>query len=81
MARSFFHVEVGDEVDILFRGSKSLGNEPYTLENLTVQEATRERVRFSDGVEIYRFEGKWCYGTSAETASLVGHRKAHVLNG
>lgn len=71
MARiGFSFVNVGDVVDVAYLGSKRHGNEAYTITNLTVVEKDSERVVFDDNTEVYRFNKRWSYGSSAEPARI-----------
>lgn len=70
----------GSEVTIEFQGSKSLGNEPYTLDLEFVgiidnaNGWDNRRATFRDGnytFDLYRYNGRWAYGSSAEPARLL----------
>lgn len=72
-------LRAGDTVSILFKGSKSLGNEPYTLTDLAVQEVGSDRITLQDGngsFEIYKYGKRWAYGTSAEPLSILERTRA-----
>ena len=72
MARvGFSFVNVGDVVDVAYLGSKQAGNDAYVIDNLTVVECDSERVLFDDDTEVYRFNKRWSYGSSAEPARIV----------
>jgi hypothetical protein len=82
MARRIDSLKAGETVTLLFRGSKSLGNEPYTDEVIFVGikgEGEDRRAVFSTGPaagksgewEAYRYKGGWAYGSSAERLSIA----------
>ena len=82
MSKRLGSIPVGHFVKIHFRGSKSLGNEPYDEVAQVVAhlgDGDNERVRLSalgyGGADIdfeaYRFEGHWAYGSSAERLSVL----------
>lgn len=68
----------GDVVTGVFHGDKGLGNEPYTLKNLSVLDVNLDdgRVKFAEDdstftFEIYKFNGRWTYGSSASRFSIA----------
>lgn len=72
MARvGFSFVNVGDVVDVAYLGASRNANDAYVINNLTVVECDAERVRFNDDTEVYRFNKRWSYGSSAEPARIV----------
>lgn len=71
MARiGFSYLNVGDTVDVAYMGSKRAGNDAYIITNLTVVEKDSERILFDDNTEVYRFNKRWSYGSSAEPARI-----------
>lgn len=72
----------GNEVRVLYTGSRVNGNEPYELE-LIVHSVSDDSIKFIqeypinrevsafDIFEIYKFQRRWRYGTSAEVARLM----------
>lgn len=52
-----------------------MGNSGYELEKLTVKEVTEDTISLAevDGTEfeLYFFESRWRYGSSAEVAKLL----------
>jgi hypothetical protein len=73
MARRIDSLKQNEKVTLQFHGSKTLGNEPYTLEAVfegITGEGDERRANF-DEVEAYRYNGHWAYGTSAEKLTLV----------
>lgn len=72
MARiGFSFLNVGNKVDVAYLGSRRTGNEAYIVNDLTVVDRDTERVLFDDDTEVYRFNKRWTYGTSAEPARIV----------
>ena len=72
MARiGFSFLNVGDKVDVAYLGSRRAGNDAYIVNDLTVVDRDAERVLFDDDTEVYRFNKRWTYGTSAEPARIV----------
>lgn len=81
MARSISNLRPGDKVTLIFHGSRSLGNEPYTddVELLGFAgEGATQRAQFGnpdypgqDEWEAYKFNGRWCYGASAEKVTVA----------
>lgn len=71
MARiGFSFLNVGDKVDVAYLGSRRAGNDAYIVTDLTVVEKDTENVTFDDNTEVYRFNKRWCYGSSAEPARI-----------
>jgi len=72
---SFRTLSAGDVVDVRFNGSKTYGNDPYTMTNLKVVDKNSDTITLrsdSEGeFELYFFENRWRYGTSAEVAKLL----------
>jgi hypothetical protein len=77
MTTQIAKLKPGTKVRLLFKGSRSLGNEPYELDMTfkSVQGIGEDQTATFDeaGQEFtaYRFRGRWCYGTSAERLSLI----------
>lgn len=64
----------GGKYTLHLHGSKMLGNDPYDLPGVTflryTGEGANQRAVF-DEIELYKVAGRWCYGMSAERASLI----------
>lgn len=82
-ARSISHLKPGDNVELLFHGSRQFGNDPYQLDASFVgfSEDGNRAVFHLDGdtdsgFEAYKSGGRWCYGTSAERLSIVRETEA-----
>lgn len=80
MAIAVSSLKPGDRVTVLFKGSKALGNEPYTLEDLEVQavDLVAERITLADGClpfDIYKFGSQWAYGSSAERLKVLARTR------
>ena len=78
MSYAVKNLRVNDVVDVLFKGSRSLGNEPYTLEDLQVVGVGEDRVTLSEeGFEfdIYKYGLRWAYGSSAEPLSVLARHR------
>ena len=72
MARiGFSFLNVGDKVDVAYLSSRRAGTDAYIVNDLTVVERDAERVLFDDDTEVYRFNKRWSYGTSADPARIV----------
>lgn len=72
MARiGFSFLNVGDKVDVAYLNSRRAVNDAYIVNDLTVVERDAERVLFDDDTEVYRFNKRWSYGTSADPARIV----------
>lgn len=77
MGKRLDSIAVGESVTATFHGSKNLGNEPYTLEVVVAGRSGTgddRRVTLDDdgaSFEVYRFNGHWAYGTSAERLSIA----------
>lgn len=73
MAKRIDSLTAGQQVTMKFHGSKRLGNESYELDLIFkgITGAGEDRRAKFDEVELYRYEGRWAYGTSAERATLV----------
>jgi hypothetical protein len=73
MAKRIDSLVPGQKAQLKLVGSKSLGNSESVVDvefvRIDGQGETREAV-FTD-FSIYRFQGRWAYGTSAERAQLV----------
>lgn len=74
--RSISSLKFGETVDLRFNGSKQFGNDPYSLTGLVFKGFTEDgnRATFSDDgsiLEVYKFDRRWRYGTSAETLTLL----------
>jgi hypothetical protein len=83
MAKYITALNPGDKVRVKYHGSKRLGNEP-SEENMVFVDIKgtgddrRAIFQYADfpaggsqNVELYRYNGHWAYGMSAEKASLV----------
>lgn len=80
MAKSIAKLNVGEKYSFKFHGSRSLGNDPYELD-LYFQgvegEGEHRRITLSeeedgqDSFEIYLYNKRWSYGTSAERISVL----------
>lgn len=77
MGKRLDSIAPGESVTVKFHGSKILGNDSYTLDLVLSQRTGSgedRRVTFADGndtFEVYRYDGHWAYGTSAERLSIV----------
>lgn len=79
MAQRISNLKPGQTVTLLFRGSKVLGNAPYSDEVIfqgITGTGEDQRATFLDENgenpwEAYRYEGRWSYGSSAERLSVV----------
>lgn len=71
MAKSFRSLQVGNVVDIEFKGSSALGNEGHVSTRQNVTKVTDDAVEFDNDYEIYFFNKRWRYGSSAEVAKLL----------
>lgn len=70
MAFSFRNTIPGDTVNVLYRGSKALGNEAYR-QTQVVESVGVNTVTFEDDTIVSYRDGRWRYGTSDEVASVV----------
>lgn len=72
---SFRKLSTGDTVDVRFNGSREYGNDAYELKNLRVMSTTSDTITLgsdTDGeFDIYFYENRWRYGSSAEVAKLL----------
>lgn len=79
MGKRLDSIAVGEAVTVTFQGSKILGNDSYTLDLVVAgREGTGDDRRVTldeaDGgaeFDVYRFQGRWAYGTSAERLSVA----------
>lgn len=73
-ARSISHLKPGEEVTLRFHGSKQIGNDPYELSGI-LEGFTEDKTRAVFGgdadVEVYKFNGRWSYGSGAHPVSIV----------
>ena len=80
MAKRIDSLVAGETVVLKFHGSKQLGNDSYQ-EEVTFVEVTGEgeerQARFSTSgngenvFDVYRYNGSWAYGMSAEKLTVV----------
>ena len=73
-AKTINGLKAGETVNLQFHGSKRLGNEAYQDEYTFIEftgEGDDKRAIFNDGMEAYRCNGYWAYGTSAERLSVA----------
>lgn len=72
---NFRKLSTNDVIDVRFNGSRAMGNSGYELEKLTVINTTEDSIELAevDGTEfeLYFFENRWRYGSSAEVAKLL----------
>lgn len=72
---NFRKLSAGDTVDIRFNGSRVYGNDPYEMQNLRVVNTTSDTITLDSLTEgefdVYFFENRWRYGSSAEVAKLL----------
>jgi hypothetical protein len=78
MAARIGNLHEGDQINLKFHGSKQLGNAPYTLKAVfNGYSGSREdlhalfNVDSGNDLEVYRYGGRWAYGTSAERVTVV----------
>lgn len=70
MAQQIRTLKPGTKVVVKLHGSKQFGNQPQELTAVFIELSDDgERAEF-DELELYRYEGRWAYGTSAERATL-----------
>lgn len=74
---NFRNVRVGDDVTILFKGSKVLGNEPYTASGYVTHIA--ENLIETDIAIIEFYDSRWRYGMSGEVAILKSLTRSEDL--
>lgn len=70
-ARSISTLKSGEKVRVKFHGSKQIGNEPYELDLVFVEFNEDKTRAVFDDVELYKFEGRWRYGSGAHPASIL----------
>lgn len=80
MAKSIAKLTEGEKYTFKFHGSRRLGNSPYeddlyfqgvTGEGEDRRATLSETVDGKDSFEIYIFNKRWSYGTSAERISVL----------
>ena len=72
-AKKINDLNVGESVLLHFAGSKRFGNDPYDAEYtfLGFEGEGDDRRAMFDGMEAYKFNGRWAYGSSAEKLSIA----------
>lgn len=78
MAARIGNLNRGDQVNLKLHGSKQLGNAPYTLKaEFNGYSGSQEDLRAlfsidsSNDLEVYRYNGRWSYGASAERVTVL----------
>lgn len=70
MAQQVRTLEPGTKVVVKLHGSKQFGNQPQELTAVFIElSKDGQRAEF-DELELYRLDGRWAYGMSAERATL-----------
>lgn len=75
---NFRNLTAGQTIDVRFNGSRVNGNDPYEMNDLKVVSIDSETITLDSPeiseFELYFFESRWRYGSSAEVAKLLAVR-------
>lgn len=70
MAQQIRSLQPGTKVVVTLHGSKQFGNQPCEINAVFIELSEDGNRAEFDSFELYRLEGRWAHGMSAERATL-----------